>query len=70
MAHSLQATSDAGTVDYERIEPTPEAEDQWTTHVGETIEGTLLSLADSWFMGANTPGKKKTFLMYAGGSPA
>jgi cyclohexanone monooxygenase len=27
-------------------------------------------MADSWFMGANTPGKKRTFLLYAGGSPA
>ena len=55
---------------YQRIEPTPVAEDQWTEHVGETIANTLLPAVDSWFMGANTPGKKKTFLMYAGGSPA
>jgi cation diffusion facilitator CzcD-associated flavoprotein CzcO len=53
-----------------RIEATPQAEEAWTAHVGDTIAGSLLLHADSWFMGANTPGKKKTFLMYAGGSPA
>ncbi len=55
---------------YQRIEPTIEAEDQWTAHVAETINATLLPLADSWFMGANTPGKRRNFLMYAGGTPA
>jgi len=55
---------------FKRIEPTPEAEDRWTEHVGETVANTLLPAVDSWFMGANTPGKKRTFLMYAGGTPA
>jgi cation diffusion facilitator CzcD-associated flavoprotein CzcO len=59
-----------GDNNYERIEPTAEAEDRWTEHVGETIANTLIPAIDSWFMGANTPGKKRTFLMYAGGSPA
>src|SRR6185437_13231168 len=54
---------------FKRIEPTPEAEDRWTEHVGETVANTLLPAVDSWFMGANTPGKKRTFLMYAGGTP-
>ena len=53
-----------------RIEATPEAESIWTEHVGDSIANSLLLQADSWFMGANTPGKKRTFLMYAGGSPA
>jgi cation diffusion facilitator CzcD-associated flavoprotein CzcO len=56
--------------DYTRIEATLDAEDAWTEHVAETAARTLLPLADSWFMGANTPGKKRTFLLYAGGSPA
>lgn len=56
--------------DYTRIEATREAEDVWTEHVAEAAARTLLPLADSWFMGANTPGKKRTFLLYAGGSPA
>ncbi len=53
------------------IEPTDEAEKAWTIHVGETAEKTLFPTADSWFMGVspNVPGKKRTFLLYAGGAP-
>jgi len=53
----------------ERINPTVEAEEAWTAHVNETVEGTLIPQTDSWFMGANIPGKKRNFLLYAGGSP-
>jgi len=55
---------------YKRIETTLEAEDAWTEHVYDTVKGSLLTKADSWFMGANTPGKKRTFLLYGGGGPA
>ncbi|MBI3245516.1 MAG: NAD(P)/FAD-dependent oxidoreductase [Deltaproteobacteria bacterium] len=55
---------------YTRIEAQLAAEDAWTEHVAETAARTLLPMANSWFMGANTPGKKRTFLLYAGGSPA
>lgn len=53
----------------ERITPTLEAEEAWTAHVNETVQGTLIPQTDSWFMGANIPGKKRNFLLYAGGSP-
>ncbi len=52
------------------IEPSQEAEDEWTEHVYKVAEPSLLAKTDSWFVGANIPGKKRTFLMYAGGSPA
>ena len=55
--------------DIQRIEATPEAENEWTEHVNETVEQTLLPETNSWFMGANIPGKKRTFLSYSGGSP-
>ncbi|MGE0821456.1 MAG: flavin-containing monooxygenase [Candidatus Binatia bacterium] len=55
--------------DYRRIEATLEAEDAWTEHVADMANRTLLPMADSWFMGANTPGKARNFLLYAGGSP-
>lgn len=58
------------THEYARIAATPEAEDEWTDHVNELAEGSLLSTVDNWFMGANIPGKKRSFLMYTGGSPA
>lgn len=57
---------------YRRIEPTEAAEDEWTQHVYEMVNMTLLPTADSWFMGANVnvPNKKRTFLAYLGGAPA
>lgn len=53
------------------VEPTLEAEDAWTIHVDETAQKTLFPTADSWFMGINVndPGKKRTFMLYAGGAP-
>ena len=55
---------------YTRIAATQEAEETWTDHVNELVNGTLFSEVDSWFMGANIPGKKRAVLVYAGGSPA
>jgi len=54
----------------ERIAATPEAENAWTAHVNELVEETLFAKTDSWFMGTNIPGKKRSFLMYTGGSPS
>jgi len=36
----------------------------------QVAQDTILLDTPSWFVGANIPGKKRTFLMYAGGSPA
>jgi cation diffusion facilitator CzcD-associated flavoprotein CzcO len=58
---------------YDRVVPTEEAEETWTTHVHETAEGMLFAKVDSWFMGVNKnlPHKlKRKFLLYAGGAPA
>ncbi len=52
----------------ERIQASPQAEEAWTEHVAEVVDQTLLPQIDSWFMGANIPGKKRNFLLYAGGS--
>lgn len=49
------------------IEPTPEAEAQWVDHVNEIAAMTLFPQANSWYMGANVPGKPRQFLPYAGG---
>ena len=56
--------------DLKRIAATPQAEDTWTEHDLSLTAGMLFTESDSWFMGGNIPGKKKTFLLYAGGSPA
>ncbi|WP_437720504.1 flavin-containing monooxygenase [Sorangium sp. So ce861] len=51
----------------ERIEATAEAEDRWVAHVKEVADGTLYPLANSWYIGANIPGKPRVLMPYAGG---
>ncbi len=53
----------------QRIETTAEAEQTWTDHVAEITDMTLFPLADSWYMGANIPGKTRQLLNYPGGLP-
>jgi len=52
------------------IEPTDAAQDAWTQHVVEVADGTLYPLANSWYMGANIPGKPRVFMPYVGGVQA
>lgn len=49
------------------IEPEREAEDAWVDHVQEAANRTLFPLANSWYMGANIPGKPRLFTPYIGG---
>jgi cation diffusion facilitator CzcD-associated flavoprotein CzcO len=56
-----------GAADRWCIEATTEAEDAWCAHVEETGKTTLYPLADSWYMGANVPGKPRAFMPYVGG---
>ncbi|MET0969659.1 MAG: NAD(P)/FAD-dependent oxidoreductase [Tardiphaga sp.] len=49
------------------MEATHPAEDKWTAHVDETAAGTLYPQANSWYMGANIPGKPQSFMPYCGG---
>ncbi len=51
----------------ERIEADVDAEEKWTALVDELAQTTLLPRANSWYMGANTPGKPRLFLPYIGG---
>ncbi|MET4201783.1 NAD(P)/FAD-dependent oxidoreductase [Bradyrhizobium sp. LA6.12] len=44
-----------------------EAEDKWVAHVNEVAHGTLYPQANSWYMGANIPGKPRIFMPYIGG---
>jgi len=53
----------------DRIEPTVEAEDNWVAHVNEVAHRTLYPQANSWYMGANIPGKPRIFMPYIGGVP-
>src|SRR5919109_1011958 len=47
---------------YTRIVPAPEAEAAWTQHVVEAGAKILRTQADSWFVGANIPGKARFLL--------
>jgi len=49
------------------IEPTREAEDAWVEHVNKVANATLYPMADSWYIGANIPGKQRVFMPYVGG---
>jgi cyclohexanone monooxygenase len=49
------------------IEPTLAAQDDWVDHVNEIASHTLYPQANSWYMGANVPGKPRVFMPYAGG---
>ncbi len=49
------------------IETTPDAVEGWVEHSTELGSRTLFPLADSWYMGANVPGKPRVFLPYVGG---
>ncbi|BCR91442.1 flavin-containing monooxygenase [Aspergillus chevalieri] len=51
----------------ESIEPTQAAAEQWREHVLVASTYTLLPKADSWYMGANIPGKRREPLIYMGG---
>ena len=53
--------------DIELVEADAEAEAEWVDHVNDIASKTLYPLADSWYMGANIPGKPRVFMPYAGG---
>ena len=51
----------------EMMEPDVAAEDDWVDHVQEAANKTLFPRANSWYMGANIPGKPRLFMPYIGG---
>jgi cyclohexanone monooxygenase len=50
-----------------RIEATVDAEEAWVAHVNEVGHATLYPRANSWYVGANVPGKPRVFMPYVGG---
>jgi cyclohexanone monooxygenase len=55
---------------YQSIEPTPEAEEAWLEETARVANETLLPQTESWYSGANIPGKPRLFLVYLGGGKA
>jgi cation diffusion facilitator CzcD-associated flavoprotein CzcO/acetyl esterase/lipase len=55
------------THEFQTIEPTQQAVERWVQHVNDFANITLFPQANSWYMGANVPGKPSVFLPYPGG---
>ncbi len=55
------------TAGFTRIEADAEAEREWVGHVNEVADSTLYPLANSWYFGANIPGKPRVFMPCVGG---
>ncbi|TDY04815.1 flavin-containing monooxygenase [Mycolicibacterium litorale] len=53
--------------DYAAIEATPQAVDDWGAELSRRAEATLFTQANSWYMGANVPGKPRVFMLFIGG---
>ncbi|MEO3756894.1 NAD(P)/FAD-dependent oxidoreductase [Mycobacterium sp. B14F4] len=52
---------------YTALEATPDAVDNWIAELDQRAEATLFPKANSWYMGANVPGKPRGFMLFLGG---
>ena len=54
---------------YASIEAKPAAEEAWGAHVNDVAYTTLYPHCNSWYLGANVPGKPRVFMPYIGVPP-
>ena len=52
-----------------RIDATRAAEDAWVAHTNDVANLTLYPTCNSWYLGANVPGKPRVFMPYLGFPP-
>ncbi len=52
-----------------RIEAEENAENAWVEHVNQVAGATLFPTCNSWYLGANVPGKPRVFMPYIGVPP-
>jgi cyclohexanone monooxygenase len=52
---------------YAAVEATAQAVTDWMAECAKRAEATLFVKANSWYMGANVPGKPRGFMLYIGG---
>jgi cyclohexanone monooxygenase len=64
-----QCISDLDERGVQTIEATPAAEEEWIAHVNEVAQNTMFTAksCNSWYLGANIPGKPRIFMPYVGG---
>ena len=65
-----RAISDVRAAGRATIEPEQVTEDSWCQQVTDIGNQTLFTEADSWYKGANVPGKSRQILLHLGGFPA
>jgi cation diffusion facilitator CzcD-associated flavoprotein CzcO len=51
---------------YRHIEPTSDAQASWVEFVNQIADFTLFPTCNSWYLGANVPGKSRVFMPYVG----
>ena len=56
-------------IDCTRIEASPEAAEAWVHHVNTVADQTLYPSCNSWYLGANVPGKTRVFMPLLGFPP-
>jgi cation diffusion facilitator CzcD-associated flavoprotein CzcO len=52
---------------YAAMEATAQSVDEWGEECARRAEATLFTKANSWYMGANVPGKPQGFMLFVGG---
>lgn len=52
---------------YTAMEATPDAVTDWNAELDKRADATLFPKANSWYMGANVPGKPRGFMLFIGG---
>ena len=55
---------------YTAMEATPDAVDGWGAELARRAEASLFTKANSWYLGANVPGKPRVFMLFLGGFAA
>ncbi len=56
--------------DFSQVAALGEAQERWVDHCNQAADQTLKVSCNSWYVGANVPGKSRTFMPYIGGMPA
>jgi cation diffusion facilitator CzcD-associated flavoprotein CzcO len=55
---------------YAAMEATGDAVDSWVAELARRADGSLFTKANSWYLGANVPGKPRVFMLFVGGFAA
>jgi cation diffusion facilitator CzcD-associated flavoprotein CzcO len=55
--------------DKQRIEATPQAQEEWVAHVNSVADTTVYPYCNSWYLGSNIPGKRRVFMALVGYPP-